>query len=136
MTSGRPSAYKEEYCQDIIDYFESHREMNPPRCPLFEMYAKKIGVHRETLINWAKKHPIFFDAYEQSRDIQRDIMINNAMLGVYNASFTKFAMSNMHGWSDVSKQEISNPDGSLTKKLSDEDIDRIIQARLKKKDAE
>lgn len=103
---GRPSKYDEKYCEDIVEYFESFIGMVPPKCPLFEVYAANIAVHRDTLQEWSKVHEKFSVAYSKARSIQLDIMVNNGFIGVFNPGFTKFAMQNMHGWKD--KQEVDN----------------------------
>lgn len=53
-TLGRPSKYKPEYCQGLIDHMGAGLS--------FESFAAVIRVHRDTLFEWDKVHPEFSDA--------------------------------------------------------------------------
>lgn len=125
---GRPTKYKPEYCQDMLDYFniapytvdksEKGRQEVPNDLPLFEGFAAHIGVHRETLINWTKEHPQFFDAYKQAKELQKKILIVNALRGNYNNTFSIFTAKNITDMRDevVQKHEF---DESIKKKLKE-----------------
>ena len=111
---GRPTLYKSEYCQQIIDYFS----INPYRqeklevkykdgrieekyteiandLPLFSRFAVEIGVHRETLLNWSKEFPEFFDAYKKAKELQRAILITNGLRNNYQSTFAIFTAKNL-----------------------------------------
>lgn len=110
---GRPTKYKTEYCQEIIDFF--NREpfdvavadgvaltdkygkpvLMPCKLPTFEMFALSIGVHRETLINWCDANPEFFDAYKKAKDYQKEILIQNGLVGGYEKTFAIFTAKNV-----------------------------------------
>lgn len=119
MSLGRPSSYKPEYCDSIIEYFskepykveynnKGERLEVPNNLPLFEGYAVSIGVHRETLINWTKEHPDFFDAYKKAKELQKQCLITNALRGNYNNTFSIFTAKNITDMKDeiVQKYEI------------------------------
>lgn len=48
---GRPSSYKEEYNQEVIDYMEQGYSK--------EAFAGKIGVSRRAIFRWIKRYPKF-----------------------------------------------------------------------------
>lgn len=116
---GQPTKYKSEYCQQLIDYFsieplEIIREQEitdteggkyisrrlPQRFPWFEGFARKIGVHRNTLKNWCAEHPEFAEAYETAKDLQREFLVDIGLSGTTSASFAIFTMKNVCGWRD------------------------------------
>lgn len=116
---GQPTKYKPEYCQQLIDYFsieplEIIREQEitntdggkyisrrlPQRFPWFEGFARKIGVHRNTLKNWCAEHPEFAEAYDTAKDLQREFIVDVALSGAAPPSFAIFTMKNVCGWRD------------------------------------
>ncbi len=108
---GRPTKYKPEYCQGIIDFFtrpliETDENGKKTACdiPLISDYALSIDILRETLWDWTNKYPEFSNAYKKAKDIQRGILVKLGMKGLYNPSFSVFAAKNMIGWRD--KHEI------------------------------
>lgn len=56
---GRPTDYKPEYCELLIAW------MKKPRS--YESFGSQVGVCRETLYDWEKKHPQFLHAKRQGR---------------------------------------------------------------------
>lgn len=117
--AGQPTKYKPEYCQQLIDYFsieplEIIREQEitdteggkyisrrlPQRFPWFEGFARKIGVHRNTLKNWCAEHPEFAEAYETAKDLQREFLVDIGLSGATSASFAIFTMKNVCDWRD------------------------------------
>lgn len=116
---GQPTKYKPEYCQQLIDHFsieplkivaeqkiigpEGGKYVSrrlPQRFPWFEGFARKIGVHRNTLKNWCAEHPEFAEAYETAKDLQREFIVDVALSGAAPPSFAIFTMKNVCGWRD------------------------------------
>lgn len=116
---GQPTKYKPEYCQQLIDYFsieplkivaeqkiigtEGGKYVSrrlPQRFPWFEGFARKIGVHRNTLKNWCAEHPEFAEAYDTAKDLQREFIVDVALSGAAPPSFAIFTMKNICGWRD------------------------------------
>lgn len=103
MPLGRPTVYKEEYCQRIIDFFnvEPFKETieivkgktwekeqvvyKPIRLPTFHKFAMSIGVDRATLLDWATKkdeegnlvYPDFSRSYAICKEYLKDILNDN-----------------------------------------------------------
>ena len=123
---GRPSKYKPEYCEDIVEYFsidpvaervESTRydkdgnvsgetlKETGPILPTFTRYALKIGVCDDTLLNWSKEFPEFLVAYRRCEKLQEDVWRINALKGTYNAAFSIFLGKNVFGYKDKTEIE-------------------------------
>src|SRR3989338_6599187 len=111
--AGRPTKYKPEYCQRIIDYMNGdgdqiykpfayegdvsdHQLGYLPR--FFEGFAREIGVTRDTLNEWCKVYPKFSDAYKKAKEIQLEKFTKGLVSGVYNSAGAIFAMKNMFCW--------------------------------------
>lgn len=111
---GRPTKYKEEYCKDIIEFFsipttytqevtnfnKKGEEFTtyvekPNNLPTFEGYAKKICVDVDTLKNWTREHEEFNKVYERCKQLQKDFLVQNALLGYYNTAFSIFLAKNI-----------------------------------------
>jgi len=114
---GRPTKYKEYYCNEMIDFFDvEHFEWKeekttyrdgtikekpiavPNPVPFFSRFALTIDVCHDTLLEWCKKHPNFSLAYKKCKEMQAEMIGTNGMMGLYNATFTIFAAKNMIGW--------------------------------------
>lgn len=108
---GQPTKYKPEYCQGIIDYFNS--EITDAKgkyndFPIIAGYAAKIGVNRDTLFEWAKVHPKFSDSLKAVKAKQEQILVKGAMTNNYNPTFAIFFAKNNLGYKD--KPEDIPPD--------------------------
>jgi len=151
MAGGRPSKYKKEYCQQIIDYFrdfemfdeipveKQDKEGNvtttmkqiPARPPSITKFGTLIGVHYDTLLEWQKIYPEFSLSYKAGKKIYEDIIRDGAMIGLYKENFTKMVMSHNFDWSDKvqtkTEVKIDNlTDEELAQKLADLNIDGDI----------
>lgn len=119
MPAGQPTKYKPEYCEQLIDFFDikpSHTRTivttgkndyrkeeqievaNP--LPHIIDFARKIGVTHATILNWGKQFPEFFEALKEIRLLREKIIEQNALRGLYNASFSIFNAKNTLGWRD------------------------------------
>lgn len=121
---GRPTRYKKSYCKKIIEFFDKDPFEETTRTiasygkpveidvekvtelPLLCKFAVDIGVNRSTLREWAEKHPEFSIAYSQAKELQRNLLITNGLMGRYNSKFASLAAKNMIGWRDQLEQKI------------------------------
>lgn len=123
---GAPSSYKPEYCDQLIQYFDvpSVREIpetwynpdgsvkresmklvaNPPQH--IGGFARKIGVAKSVIYDWARKYPDFAYSLLHARDMRRAMIIDNALSGLYNPLFAKLAAANLFGWHD--RQDVNH----------------------------
>lgn len=58
-------------------------------------WCREIGVTRSTLANWEKKYPDFKEAVDKCRAMRREMIIDLALAGHYDAKFAEFASINM-----------------------------------------
>ncbi len=140
------SKYKEEYCEAIIAFFskpstrleykERYRdgeviERTPiivaEEFPTIELFAESIGVHHETLRNWAQSHPRFRVAYQRARNIQLGKLANNAMTGLYNPKFAIFFAEN-----NFDMTEKAQVDNKVQHIGLDEDTKRLLENAYKR----
>ncbi len=121
---GRPTKYKEEYCDKIIEYFRieptktDYKEeyynngtlksktpvITAEIFPTFQGFADELDVSIDTLNEWCKVHPEFSEAYTRAKALQERIWLQNAMSGLYNPQFAQFFGKNCLGYKD--KQEL------------------------------
>ena len=121
---GRPSKYKPEFCQEMIDFFSKEpTEMRletelaehvkiGEKCtdaekvkttkkgggvdfPTFTEFSEKIGVCDDTLVEWAKVHEDFSAATKRCKKLQEKIWIINGLHGNYNPQFSVFLGKNV-----------------------------------------
>lgn len=112
---GRPTKYRPEYCQRIVEYFKKPKYVSVVKevasqgkqvcvvnneaadMPLFEDFAVyELDVCTETLMDWCEKYPEFLRAYTKCKSIQKSFITTHGVGGKYNASFTKFfAINNL-----------------------------------------
>lgn len=103
---GRPSKYKEEYCEKIIEYFsgdpiekiDGGLKANP--LPFLSNFARSIGVCHDTIIEWGKQHPKFSEAYAHAKELQKQHLIQCGLLGLYNPRFAIFTAKNITSMRD------------------------------------
>lgn len=107
---GQPTKYDPKYCDMIIDYFgvehfENNRgKVKGAELPQFTAFARSIGVSRSTLHKWTQDHKEFSDAYNTAKQLQEELIANNAINGRYNPVFSQFMLKNCHNWKD--RQEV------------------------------
>lgn len=119
---GRPSKYKKEYCQKLIDHMAKGLS--------FECFAADIKCTKKTLYNWTEKYPEFLHAKKEGEvRCQRwwESLGNSLASGSRqgNAAVYIFNMKNRFGWRD--KQEITGDNGDAVK---------LVIERSKKSDDE
>ena len=117
--NGRPTKYKVQYCEEIITFFDQEpysvvedddgnvmvSANGKPvfkACPLptFEHFAQSIGVHVDTLHEWADKHPKFSESKKRASQCQKNILIQNGLTGGYNNTFSIFIAKSCLGMRD------------------------------------
>lgn len=111
---GRPTKYKEKYCEEIVEFFsvppyedkvtESYNKMGREiktyhrganDIPFLSGFARKIGVCHDTILEWAEKHEGFSVALKKAKELQEEFLITNGLLGLYNSTFAIFTAKNI-----------------------------------------
>lgn len=134
---GRPSVYKPEYCQQLLDYFSEPPyqkiggQNEASDFPSFAGFAIKIDVHRETLLEWTKIHPEFSGSYKKAKEYQENWLTTNGLKGLLNPAFGIFIMKNVTDYRDEKKVKVE--DVTPREKMTDEELEAEIQKRLEQK---
>ncbi len=79
---------------------------------LFE-FAHEIGVSDRTLERWAKKHKEFCRAYKEAKELQKNFLIINGLLGLYKPAFAIFTAKNI---TDMRNEKSLNLDAAVDKR--------------------
>lgn len=125
---GRPSKYKPEYCDMIVEHMKDGASM--------VSFASEIGVARCTLDQWAKDHPEFSGAIKIGKSAcaawWEKAARANAKDGGGNAALCIFGLKNMAPDEWREKQEIAHtsPDGSMSPKPTI-DVTKLTTEQLK-----
>lgn len=139
-TNGRPSKYKEEYCEAIIEHFNivpittkskktyyadgtlKSEEEYPigSEFPTFQSFANKIRVNVDTLSEWCKCYEEFSEAYARAKSMQEHIWLVNSMGNLYNAQFAQFFGKNCLGYKDKTEVETTTVEKSVKEKTTEE----------------
>lgn len=155
LEGGRPTKFNPSYTEEIINYFNISPNRNTIRTithrngstideevliannfPTLSGFACKIGVHRDTLYEWAHKvdendklvYPEFADAYKRAKDYQEYILVTNGLQNLYSPAFAIFTAKNVIGWRDRTETDLTS--GGEPIQFTDEQTDRIAKRRL------
>lgn len=82
---GRPTKYRPEYCQDIIDHMKAGNSIDSFGAYLGEKYGRQAAAHRQNVHEWQATYPEFHDAIREARsysakffdDIGRNGIVGN-----------------------------------------------------------
>ncbi len=99
MPAGQPSDYDPSFCEKVIELGKQGK--------LPAQMAVAIGVTKQTLHNWARSHPEFFDAFTRGREEAESWHLEKATETAIgsrggNAPMAKFLLSAAFGYREVS----------------------------------
>ncbi len=95
---GRPTEYKSEYCEKLIEHMSQGFS--------FETFGAIVNCHKDTLYQWLKKHEDFADAKKQGVTVCQlfwERIGNNSAQGLienFSAASYIFNMKNRFKWTD------------------------------------
>lgn len=120
MPGGRPTVYKPEYAQQLMQMCAEALADESKPFPTLARFAAQIGVVRQTLLDWATqvnddgelKYPEFSNAYKLVKEYQEAVLTENGLKGTYQGSFAIFTAKNVLGWRDKQEHELSGKDGA------------------------
>ena len=114
-TFGRPTLYKPEYCDLLLseEFFgrsftntltktyttKGGTKIEEPiivgnELPTIEEFCWKIGVVRQTVLNWLKIYPDFLEAFTRAKERFRDFIVKNGITSRYEKQFSIFLAVN------------------------------------------
>lgn len=105
---GRPSLYKEHYCQMLIEHMASGYS--------FETFGAVVDVNRDTLYEWASVHKEFSDAKGKAVLKCQYFWEGLGIKGVWSSKESSlntgvfcFNMKHRFGWRDDSQEKEKKP---------------------------
>jgi hypothetical protein len=130
MPAGRPTDYKDAYVDEVFSHLGEGYTL--------ASFGGVVGASRQTIYDWADRHPEFLDAIKKGRakgqHVWEQRLSAQAVTGVGNTAAIIFAMKNLYqdDWSDKIINEHTGKDGGAieTKELSQNDIGRRIAFAL------
>lgn len=69
-------------------------EYKANKFPTLERFASDLGVTVQTLHNWCEDNQDFFDAFKICKQLQKDFIMQNGLLKLYDSGFAKFIAVN------------------------------------------
>lgn len=110
MSVGRPSKYREAYCNEVIETMATGLSLTA--------FAGEIGVSRDTVNEWQRVHPEFSDAVKVAK-AKRTLALERGMLTAESGPAVTariFALKNAdpEEWRDRKEIDHSSTDGSMT----------------------
>ena len=108
MAGGRPTDYKPEYCDELIDHMAQGFS--------FESFAGRISVAEDTLYEWQNVHKEFSEAHRTGKSKMRMFWEELGIVGTtegknFNASAWAFNMKNKLRWTD--RTDVTSDDKAL-----------------------
>lgn len=106
MAGGRPTKYKPEYCDALIEHMSQGLS--------YQSFAGVIGVSIECLYEWERTYTEFSDAKKEGIQkcmlVWEKIGINGALGKIknFNSASYIFNMKNRFGWRDKQDIEVSS----------------------------
>ena len=107
----RPEVMDVDGVEEIVDVETGKRVAND--MPTLIGFAKSIGAGVSTVRAWANdkdekgkpKNPAFSAAYAHAKDLQKQFLITNGLLGLYNSQAFIFVAKNVTDMKDIQKIE-------------------------------
>ncbi len=99
---GKKAAYTKELPRRMYTFFISYDDAQG--APSYEKFARSVGLCAED-IEAFRKHAEFERAYRECGEIRRDYLIDRALTRRFDASFTKFLLSEEDGCTEEEKSD-------------------------------
>ena len=108
----RPTKYNQEIVDQSYQYINDY-ELHGDEIPSIEGLAEVLGLHRDTLYDWARQESKeFSDILGKLLQKQRKVLINKGLSNKFNSAITKLVLGK-HGFHDKMDQDISSKDGTM-----------------------
>jgi hypothetical protein len=113
MPAGRPTSYKPEYCDAVIEHMAEGASLTS--------FAASIGVCRDTVTEWCNVHPEFSLSVKRGKAVcaawWEKVGRTQALDGKGNATLVIFGLKNMaaEDWREKTQHEHTGADGGAIK---------------------
>lgn len=109
---GRPTKYKPEIIEEMNKYLAEAIPQNM-KIPTVEGIALKLGINKDTLYDWAKKHKEFSVALEELKMRQKEALTEIGIFGgkEINAAIVALLLKVNHDMVEVNRTELTGKDG-------------------------
>ena len=108
----RPTKYSQEIVEKARAYINDY-EMYGDMIPSIEGMAEHLGLHRDTLYDWARQESKeFSDILGKLLQKQQKVLINKGLSNKFNSAITKLVLGK-HGFHDKMDQDIISSDKSM-----------------------
>jgi hypothetical protein len=101
MGAGRPTNYKPEYCQMLIDHMKEGGSI--------EEFCLEIDVCKQTIYNWTEQYPEFLDSKKRGESFSEGWWRKSGRKNLQNRDFNYTGwymnMKNRFGWSDKTESK-------------------------------
>lgn len=109
MPAGRPSKYEERFCDEVIEDAKLGFSLTA--------FAGKIGVDRDTILEWSRVHPEFSVAVRRHKAIRARTLEEGLLKADAtgpNVTSRIFALKNAapEDWKEVARAELTGRDGA------------------------
>ncbi len=116
MAFGRPTKYKPEYCEKVIELLKQGYSL----CEI----ALELDIAVDTLHEWRKRYKEFSDAINTGRGFSEGWWTSNGRLNLhnketFNTTLWYMNMKNRFGWRDKSEQEITLKESPEVKEVQE-----------------
>lgn len=104
-TGGCPATYTKAFIEReavaLLEWLKNDRNF------YFKKFALERGYHPQRLSEFAQKNKKFSEALERAKAWQELRLVEGGLQGGYNATITKFVLTNCHNWADKTHQALS-----------------------------
>lgn len=107
---GRPTKYDETIQKKADIYYDMCLE-GSEILPSIEGLSLYININRDTIYEWIKIHPIFSDTYKKIMELQKKIIQEKGITGIFNPAVSIFMLKANHGMIETSRTELTGKDG-------------------------
>ena len=95
---GRPTKYTEEYVDRILKYVKE------TDIPVVEEVALELDLDDDTIVEWAKKYPLFSAAYKKLKQKQRMALLKYSLNKEYATAGAIFQLKVNHNMIESEKR--------------------------------
>ena len=105
------SKYRKEYA-GMLQQFIEECLANEKKPTLFE-FMRRVDVYdRHTISRWAAEHAEFSRVYEMYMEASRSMIVEKALTGDFDASFSKFLLSCDYGMKEKTQVDIGGAENN------------------------